>query len=170
MKILGIDPGTATVGYGLIETHKRDLVFKECGVIETHKKLPMVERLHEIGTDIGALIKEMKPDLCVVEQLFFLKNVTNGMSVAQARGVILYEIAKANVSFMEFTPLQMKQLVTGHGRAEKKKVGMMITAMLKLDKIPKPDDAADALGLAICGYLSMRHRSSSPKGPFGAKF
>ncbi len=160
MKILGIDPGTATIGYGLIEAKKRELIFKECGVIETHKKSPMIERLREIGEDIGALIKEMKPDLCVVEQLFFLKNVTNGISVAQARGVILYEIAKANVAFVEFTPLQMKQLITGHGRADKQRVGMMITAMLKLDKVPRPDDAADALGLAICGYLSSRSRGN----------
>jgi len=158
MKILGIDPGTATVGYGLIEAKKRELIFRECGVIETHKKVPMIERLREIGTDIGALIKEMKPDLCVVEQLFFLKNVTNGITVAQARGGILYEIAKANIPCVEFTPLQMKQLITGHGRAEKKRVGMMITSMLKLDKVPRPDDAADALGLAICGYLASRMR------------
>ncbi len=157
MKILGIDPGTATIGYGLIEVQKkRELLFRECGVIETDKKSPMIERLKEIGQDIAALLKEMKPDLCVVEQLFFLKNVTSGISVAQARGVILYEIAKANVLFVEFTPLQMKQLITGHGRAEKQRVGMMIKAMLKLDKIPKPDDAADALGLAVCGYLSTR--------------
>lgn len=159
MKILGIDPGTATVGYGLIEVQKkREMLFKECGVIQTDKKLPMTSRLKEIGKDIADLLKEMKPDLCVIEQLFFFKNVTNAISVAQARGVILYEIAKAKIEIREFTPLQMKQLVTGHGRAEKGKVGMMIKAMLKLDKIPKPDDAADALGLAICGYLATRNK------------
>ncbi|MBI4835719.1 MAG: crossover junction endodeoxyribonuclease RuvC [Candidatus Abawacabacteria bacterium] len=158
IKVLGIDPGTATVGYGIIKVEAHKPQFLECGVIETQKSMNMEHRLHEIGTDIAQLIAEQKPDICAVEELFFFKNITNGISVAQARGVIIYEIVKAGVPLLEFTPLEMKALITGHGHASKLQVGQMIKSILQLDTIPKPDDAADGLALAICGYLATRNK------------
>ncbi len=156
MVILGIDPGTATIGYGLIESTRFEAQYRECGVMLTSKGLPLSDRLVEIGKDIENLLKETKPDLCVVEELFFFRNVTNAMSVAHARGIILYQIAQANIKLLELTPLQMKKAVTGMGQASKKQVGMMIKNLLKLDAIPQPDDAADALGLALAGYMATR--------------
>lgn len=164
MRILGIDPGTATVGYGLIDIIQNRPVFCECGIIETHKSAPMIQRLHEIGQDLAALIQEYKPQVCVVEELFFLKNVTNGISVAQARGIIIYEAMKANVTILEFTPLQMKAMIAGHGRANKLQVGSMVKSILQLESIPKPDDAADALGLAVCGFLATRNKKLTRPG------
>ena len=158
MRILGIDPGTATIGYGFIDVINKRPQLLECGVIETHKSLPMQDRLVEIGNDVADLIKEYQPTLCVVEELFFFKNITNGISVAQARGVIVYELTKAKVTLLEFTPLQMKSLITGQGMASKQQVGMMIKGILQLDRVPKPDDAADALGLALCGFLTTRNK------------
>lgn len=158
MRILGIDPGTATVGYGFVDIVQNKPVLLECGVIETIKGLPFEQRLFEIGQDIAGLIDEFKPGLCVVEELFFLKNVTTGISVAEARGVIVYEVVKAGIQLLEFTPLEMKSIITGQGKASKAQVGMMIKTILQLQTIPKPDDAADALGLALCGYLSIRNK------------
>lgn len=158
MTILGIDPGTATVGYGVVKIIKQKAEMVECGTIETKKDKPMELRLLEIGQDIAEIIAQVRPDICVVEELFFFKNITNGISVAQARGVIVYEITKAGVPLLEFTPLEMKALITGHGTASKLQVGTMIKAILRLDTIPKPDDAADALALAICGFLSTRNK------------
>lgn len=158
MTILGIDPGTATIGYGVIreQMHRPEII--ECGVIETSKHIAMELRLLEIGQDIADLLQQVKPDLCVVEELFFFKNITNGITVAQARGVILYEITKAGIPLLEFTPLQMKSLIAGNGKATKLQVGTMIKAILRLDAIPKPDDAADALGLAVCGFMTTRNK------------
>ena len=111
----------------------------------------------EISQDLEALLKETKPDLCVVEELFFARNVTNAISVAHARGIILHTIAKAGIKLLELTPLQMKQAITGMGNAKKSLVGISIKALLKLDAVPQPDDAADALGLALAGYLAARN-------------
>lgn len=157
MIILGIDPGTATVGYGLIKTEQYQPHFLECGVIETKKIHTTEQRLYEIGQDIAALLADKRPDLCVIEQLFFFRNVTNVITVAQARGVIIYEVTRLGIPIQEVTPLQMKRLITGSGSAAKPQVGKMIQRFLKLDTIPKPDDAADALGLALCGYLATRN-------------
>lgn len=156
MVILGIDPGTATIGYGVIETSRYQAQYLQCGTMQTSAGLTLSDRLREIGEDIAALLKEVKPDLCVVEELFFFRNVTNAMSVAQARGVILYQIARASIKLLELTPLQMKKAITGLGQASKSQVGTMIKTMLHLDSIPTPDDAADALGLALAGYMATR--------------
>ena len=156
MVILGIDPGTATIGYGIIETTRYQAHYRACGVLQTNSGVILSDRLLEIGQDVSTLLKEVKPDLCVVEQLFFFRNVTNAMSVAQARGVILYQIAYASLKLLELTPLQMKKAITGLGQASKIQVGTMIKTMLHLDAIPTPDDAADALGLALAGYLATR--------------
>lgn len=157
MIILGLDPGTATIGYGVITTARFEACYKECGVMSTAKTLSLSERLMEIGKDMQALLQDIKPDLCVVEELFFARNVTNAISVAHARGVILYQIAQAGIELLELTPLQMKQAVTGMGNASKQQVGTMIKTLLHLTTIPKPDDAADALGLALAGYLATRN-------------
>lgn len=156
MVILGIDPGTATIGYGVIETTRYHAQYLQCGTMQTSRGVTLSDRLCEIGVDLAALLKEVNPDLCVVEELFFFRNVTNAMSVAQARGVILYQIAQAGVELLELTPLQMKKAITGLGQASKAQVGTMIKTMLHLDSIPTPDDAADALGLALAGYMATR--------------
>ena len=150
MKILGIDPGTATTGFGVIEKNKSKLTMIDCGVISTHKDLPMPERLSILFDDIQELIKHHKPDAIAVEQLFFARNVTTALTVGQARGVILLAAQRAKLPISEFTPLQVKQSVTGYGQATKKQVQEMVKRILDLKAIPRPDDAADALALAIC--------------------
>lgn len=157
MVILGIDPGTATIGYGVIETGRYQAKYRACGTMQTSSGLDLSARLCEISKDIADLLQEVQPDICVVEELFFFRNVTNAMSVAHARGVILYQIAQAGIKLLELTPLQMKKAVTGLGQASKAQVGKMIKTMLHLDVVPTPDDAADALGLALAGYMATRN-------------
>lgn len=159
MKILGIDPGTATTGFGIIEKTKGRVVAVDCGVISTPKSLPMSNRLLILFNDLEEIIKHHKPDLIAVEQLFFAKNVTTAISVGQARGVVLLASQKADLKLLEFTPLQVKQSVTGYGKASKKQVQQMVTRILKLKHIPKPDDAADALAIAICASASKPSNS-----------
>lgn len=149
MIILGIDPGTATTGFGLIE----DIKSPRCiyyGTIQTEPKTPDHHRLKEINKQLKRVIKEYNPDIMVVEKLYFFKNLKTVMPVSQARGVILFTAAQKKIPIYEFTPLQVKTVITGYGRANKKQVQKMIQVLLNLKDIPKPDDAADALGLAIC--------------------
>lgn len=150
MKILGIDPGTATTGFGVIEIKAGKKTALDFGVISTHKDLPMPDRLAEIYKDICALIKHHQPDQVVVEQLFFATNSKTAISVGQARGVVLLAAAQARLPLAEYTPLQVKQTITGYGQATKKQIQEMVKILLGLDKIPKPDDAADALAIALC--------------------
>jgi crossover junction endodeoxyribonuclease RuvC len=150
MKILGIDPGTATVGWAVIEEHKGVLKPLGYGHISTSPSQAAAHRLFEISRDLSAIIAEYNPDEASVEELFFFKNVTTVMSVSQARGAILLTLASLQVKIAEYTPLQVKQSLTGYGRAEKKQVQIMVKNILKLTEIPKPDDTADALALAIC--------------------
>lgn len=150
MKILGIDPGTATTGFGVIEKNKGKLTMIDCGVISTHKDLPMPERLSILFDDVQELIKHHGPDAVAVEQLFFARNVTTALTVGQARGIVLLAAQRAKLPISEFTPLQVKQSVTGYGQATKKQVQEMVKRILDLKAIPKPDDAADALAIAIC--------------------
>lgn len=149
MKILGIDPGTATTGFGLIEKTGQKLKFLDAGVISTHKDLPMGERLVMLHKDLTELITEFQPDEAAVELLFFARNVTTAMTVGQARGVIMLALAEAKVPTGEYTPMQVKQAVTSYGRADKAQIQEMVKTLLKLDAIPKPDDAADGLAIAI---------------------
>lgn len=149
MKILGIDPGTATTGFGIIEVADHETRAIDYGVISTHKDLPMPERLAELHRDLNKLIKTHRPDSCVVEQLFFARNVTTAITVGQARGVVLLAAAQAELEIAEYTPLQVKQAVTGYGQATKKQVQEMVKTILGLKEIPKPDDAADALAIAL---------------------
>ncbi|NDA63309.1 MAG: crossover junction endodeoxyribonuclease RuvC [Chitinophagia bacterium] len=150
MKILGIDPGTATTGFGLISKEGPKLVKIDCGVISTSKDLEMPERLGILYDDLQEIIKVHKPDVVVVEKLFFTNNITTAMTVSQARGVVLLVAEQNSIRTAEYTPLQVKMAVSGYGKATKKQVQEMVKKILKLEVIPKPDDAADALAIAIC--------------------
>ncbi len=150
MIILGIDPGTAITGFGLIKRESNRIKYLKCGCITTCADLPMAERINCIYDDLSALIKKHKPAAAAVEELFFFKNVKTVMTVAQARGAILLAIQKAGLSLGEYTPLQIKQSLTGYGRADKTQIQQMVKSMLGLNQVPKPDDAADALAVAIC--------------------
>ncbi len=151
MRVLGIDPGIASTGFGCIDTASdQSYRMVDCGVIKTLPKTDTGERLHIIHNELFHLIKQFTPDVLVVEQLFFNTNQKTAILVGQARGVILMTGAKAQVRCHEFTPIQVKMAVTGYGRADKKQVQEMVRIILNLEKIPKPDDAADALALALC--------------------
>lgn len=157
MLILGVDPGTAITGYGLIEQQGQQLMPRRYGVIRTAAGLPLAERLKEIYQCLTDLVAEYRPDAMVVEELFFNKNTRTALAVGQARGVILLVAALQGIQTAEFTPLQVKMAVVGYGRAEKHQVQEMVRILLGLNAIPKPDDAADALAIAICHAHSWRH-------------
>ena len=148
--ILGIDPGTAITGYGLVEKQGNHLKRIAFGAILTTPETPTALRLHQIYCQLKTIIEQYRPDMMAVEQLFFNKNVRTALTVGQARGVVLLAGAEAGLDIMEYTPLQVKMAVVGYGRAEKKQVQEMVRMLLCLNEIPKPDDAADALAIAIC--------------------
>lgn len=150
MIILGVDPGYAIVGTGVIEYSGNHFKVLDQRAITTTAKVPFEERLLSIYRDMKNLIAEFKPDFMSIESLYFYHNVTTGIDVAQARGVILLACAEAGVDPFEYTPLQVKSSVVGYGNAEKKQVMAMTKKILNLTEIPKPDDVADALALAIC--------------------
>jgi crossover junction endodeoxyribonuclease RuvC len=158
MKILGIDPGTATTGWAVVEERNKNARLVACGCVNTSKFHSDEERLVEIGRDIVSLIKKYKPDEASIEDLFFFKNLKTAITVAQARGVILYEIKKNKTPLFSYTPLQVKQALTGYGRADKKQIQLMVKNILKLKCVPKPDDAADAAAIAICHLNSRKMR------------
>lgn len=150
MRILGIDPGVATVGFGVIESDRAQQRMIQYGAITTSAGLPLATRLMQIANDLELLIQQFKPDEIAIEELFFSKNITTGIAVAHARGVILYTAERLQVPIYEYTPMQVKQSVVGYGLAEKHQVMDMTRRLLKLKGVPKPDDAADALAIAIC--------------------
>ena len=150
MRILGIDPGIATIGFGLIEASKSHIELLQYGVITTPAGLPLSTRLYQISRDMEDLLNQFQPNEMSVEELFFTKNITTGISVAHGRGVILLEAERAGVPVFEYTPMQVKQAVVGYGGADKKQVMLMVQRLLRMKVIPRPDDAADALALAIC--------------------
>lgn len=156
VKILGLDPGTAITGWGVIVEKRKEPHLKAFGCIETSKHKSDVERLQEIASDLEEVIDKYKPDEVAIEDLFFFKNLKTAMKVSQARGVLLLISAQNKVSVAEYTPLQIKQALTGYGRADKKQVQIMVKNVLKLKAVPKPDDAADALAAAICHQQSRR--------------
>ncbi len=150
MRILGIDPGYAIVGYGAVDfTHNRFTVL-QFGAITTKAGIPFEDRLSEIYEDMSILIKRVSPEAIAIERLYFNTNTTTAIDVAQARGVILLAAKQNGVPVFEYTPLQVKSAVTGYGKAEKNQVMEMTRSILGLDKVPKPDDTADALAIAIC--------------------
>ena len=150
MVILGIDPGVATIGFGIIRAERGKNTLIQYGVITTPPGIPLSERLVQIYDDMQQLIETFQPDEMAVEELFFSKNITTGISVAHGRGVILLAAEKLGVPVFEYTPMQVKQSVVGYGKAEKKQVMLMTQRLLNMKEIPRPDDAADALALAIC--------------------
>ena len=161
MRILGIDPGIAIVGFGLIESNRGSVRMLQYGAVTTEAGLPLATRLVQIENDMTALIAQLKPDEIAVEELFFSKNITTGIAVAHGRGVILCTAERLGVPIFEYTPMQVKQAVAGYGLADKKQVMDMTKRLLKLKAVPKPDDAADALAIAICharsATLSLIH-------------
>jgi crossover junction endodeoxyribonuclease RuvC len=148
--VLGIDPGSAITGYGLVKEAGNSLRAVDYGCIRTAPSEPLEERLHKIYREVCELIEKYKPDQFAVEELFFNKNVRTALTVGQARGVILLAGAQSGLQVHEYTPLQVKQAVVGYGRAEKAQIQFMVKTMLSLPTIPKPDDVADALAIAIC--------------------
>lgn len=150
MIILGIDPGYAIVGVGVIEYRGNKFRTLEYNAITTPAGMPTVERLQKIYQEMNMYIDKYKPDAMAIEELFFNSNQKTAINVAQARGVLLVAAANRGVPINEYTPLQVKQSVTGYGRADKKQIQQMVKMMLGLNVIPKPDDAADALAIAIC--------------------
>ena len=150
MRILGIDPGMAIVGYGLIETDGETPELITSGSIQTTKQLSDSERLLEIFNDLCTLVERHKPDCASVENLFFFKNQKTVIPVAEARGVILTVLQKYNIPTYSYTPMEVKQVLTGYGRAEKKEVEQMVKISLKREELPKLDDTVDAIAIAIC--------------------
>ena len=150
MRILGIDPGVAIVGFGLIESERGAVRMLQYGAVNTSAGLPLATRLVQIEQDLTQLIQQFKPDEIAIEELFFSKNITTGIAVAHGRGVILCTAEKLSVPIYEYTPMQVKQAVVGYGLAEKKQVMDMTRRLLHLNAVPRPDDAADALAIAIC--------------------
>lgn len=156
MRILGIDPGTGILGFGVIDADRGKASLVDAGVIRTPPHEADAVRLETIFDELTQIIKDTKPDHISVEKLFFARNVTTAITVAQARGVVLLCAKKANLEIYEYTPLQIKQAVTGYGRAEKKQIQEMVRVILQLKEVPKPDDAADALAAAITHSMTVR--------------
>ena len=151
MIILGIDPGFARTGYGVIEEKNKNLRVLTYGCLSTPSGLIFEKRLKKIHEGLNDLIKKYHPEVCAVEKIFFCKNTKTAIDVGQARGVVILTAAEKNLEIREFTPLQVKQSLTGYGKAEKQQVQKMVKLLLDLREIPRPDDAADALALAIVG-------------------
>ena len=161
MIVMGIDPGTATTGYGFIRENKNHMDLVEYGTINTSPKQKPHERLAIISEQLTALISKYMPDSVAVEQLFFTTNAKTAIKVGEARGVILLTAAKQGVVVAEYTPLQVKQALTGYGKADKKQIQYMVKMLLKCKETPKPDDAADALAIAICHINSRKIKELS---------
>lgn len=149
MVILGIDPGFGRLGFGCLDVNRDALAMRECGCVETPKEKTQGERLLEIALELDRLIATHKPSVIGIEKLFFQKNVTTGLRVAEARGVVLVKAAAAGIRVVECSPADVKIAVTGYGNAEKKQVQQMVKVILRLKDVPKPDDAADAVAVAI---------------------
>lgn len=165
MKILGIDPGIAIVGYGMIDYTAGRFSVIDYGAVTTKAGMKLSDRLRSIYEDVNILIERFKPDAFAVEELFFNTNVTTGIAVAHGRGVIVLAAAVQNVPIFEYTPLQVKHGVAGYGRADKAQVQRMVKSLLKLPAVPKPDDVSDALAVAIChahaaGYQNLTRTES----------
>ncbi len=158
MVVIGIDPGTATTGYGVVELKEEEFRCLESGIIETSKDLSPPRRLNILNEKLSFIIRKYRPEIIAVESLYFFKNLKTALPVSQAKGVIMMTAEKEKVPVYDFTPLQIKMAITGYGRADKKQMQEMIKAILRLEKTPRPDDVADALGAAICGM----HKANSP--------
>ena len=158
MRVLGIDPGTATTGYGVVEESGEGLRALAYGVVTTPPDLPLPQRLQAIYRELRRLVREWQPDAAAVEELYFNVNVRTAMGVGQARGVALLAMADEGLTVAEYGPGEVKQALTGYGGAEKRQMQEMVRMLLGLPSIPRPDDAADALAVAICHLHSARLR------------
>jgi crossover junction endodeoxyribonuclease RuvC len=157
--VLGIDPGTATVGWAVLEEKNNEIIPVAYGHISTEAGKKAEARLFEICDDLNKIIEKYRPQEAAIEEIFFFKNQKTVMAVAQARGAILLTLRQKNVKVSGYTPLQVKQALTGYGRAEKKQVQLMVKNIIKLKKLPKPDDTADAIALAVCHINSRKINS-----------
>lgn len=157
MRIMGIDPGTGILGFGIIEANGAKSQLVDAGVIRTPVHEEDAVRLQTIFEDLSEIIANTQPTVMAVEKLFFAQNVTTAMTVAQARGVVLLAGKQAGLELFEYTPLQIKQAMTGYGRAEKKQIQEMVRVLLALDTVPKPDDAADALAAALTHAATVKY-------------
>ncbi|MFA6917997.1 MAG: crossover junction endodeoxyribonuclease RuvC [Candidatus Gracilibacteria bacterium] len=157
MITIGIDPGTATTGFSILEKDRKGKIkLLDYGCIKTASNLKANIRLNQIATDLRTLIKKWKPDFASIEKLFFNKNVKTAIAVSQARGVIIQILTELGIEQAEYTPLEVKSAVCGYGRADKKMVQDMVKILLGLSKVPKPDDAADAIAIALCSINSLK--------------
>ncbi len=157
MRIIGIDPGTGILGFGVIDANRGKTQLVTAGVITTPAHTPLPDRLEEIYLGITDIIAETKPELMAIEKLFFTKNVTTAISVAEARGVVILTAKQANLRIIEYTPNEVKQSMTGYGGAKKPQVQEMVRLQLGLKEVPKPDDCADALAAALVAAFALRH-------------
>ncbi len=156
MLVLGIDPGTAITGYGLVRETEEGLALEDCGVITTPAGQPLPLRLQAIYQGLASLIEQTRPSTAAVEELFFGRNVRTALSVGQARGVTLLALADAGLPIFEYKPMEIKQAIAGYGSADKQQVQEMVRMLLDLPEVPRPDDAADAVAVAICHIHSAR--------------
>jgi len=159
MRILGLDPGTATTGYGIIDVEDGDFTLVTYGVIKTSPKMAMPNRLQVIEQALQALLDKYQPESAGIEEVFFGRNVTTAITVGQARGVLLLTLANAEIPIGEYSPPKIKDAVTGYGKADKQQVQMMVRNLLDLEETPRPDDAADGLAVAITHYQYQRFES-----------
>jgi crossover junction endodeoxyribonuclease RuvC len=154
--VLGIDPGTAITGYGLVHEQDDGLSLVECGVVTTPSSQPLPERLQTIYRGLSDVVRRFQPEEAAVEELFFSRNVRTALSVGQARGVALLALVDAGLPIYEYKPLEIKQAVAGYGGADKQQVQEMVRMLLDLEQVPQPDDAADAVAVAVCHIHSAR--------------
>lgn len=159
MRILGLDPGTATTGYGIVDVVEGEFTAVTYGVITTPAKMPMPQRLQKIHQELQQLLEEYQPDSVGIEEVFFGRNVTTAITVGQARGVLLLTVANAGLPIGEYSPPKIKDAVTGYGKADKAQVQLMVRNLLDLEETPRPDDAADGLAIAITHYHYQRFES-----------
>lgn len=157
--VAGFDPGTARLGFGVV-TGDDESQALDYGVIETAASAPMPERLKQLYEKVGEILRTYTPGVCAIEQLFFSRNVTTALSVGQARGIVMLAAAQANIPVVEYTPAEVKQAVSGYGKADKAQMQEMVRLILRLREVPYPDDAADALAVALCHVQSARFRAA----------
>lgn len=159
-RILGLDPGTETTGFGIIEVIKGVVTLLDYGCIKTERKYSQAQRLSQIRNDLDSIIKEWEPRYAAVEKLFFSKNVKTAMAVSESRGVLMQKLQEENIWTQEYTPNEIKMNICGDGKAEKKSIQKMVQLILKLKEIPTPDDAADALAIALCFSANIQFHNS----------
>lgn len=161
--ILGIDPGIAITGFGVVADHRGDARVVEFGVIRTQAEDPLPQRLQTLYAELSALLERHRPHAIAIEELFFAKNARTALTVGHARGVALLAAAQTGARIYQYKPAEVKQAVTGYGNAEKRQIQEMVRLLLGLDDIPRPDDAADALAIALCHFQSARFHTSFPE-------